>query len=97
LTLVFALGRPHVDRRGNEPARQTPGSSVIRFIRLFTLQCLTPEGLALIARALGRSSAVEDAWQGLVREWQILGNWFVPGFLGVWWTLQLVTCTLLWL
>jgi len=97
LTFVFAVGRPHVNRRGNKRTTQSAGSSVVRFIRLLTLQSVTPEGLALIARAIGRSPVVEDAWKGLVREWQVLGNWFVPGFLGVWWTIQLVTCTLLWL
>jgi len=97
LTFVFAVGRPHVNRQENGRTSQAAGSPVVRFIRLSTLQCATPEGLALITRAIGRSPVVEEAWKGLVREWQILGNWFVPGFLGVWWTLQLVTCTVLWL
>jgi hypothetical protein len=97
LTFVFAVARPHVNRRGNERTSQPPGSSAVRFIRLLSLQCVTPEGLALVARAIGRTPVVEDGWTRLVREWQVLGNWFVPGFLGVWWTLQLVACTLLWL
>jgi hypothetical protein len=104
LSVLLAISRPRpamagppdrFDRKSADGC--SGGRSAIKFIRLFTLQLFTPEGVGLISRAIGASSVVEMGWRSLVRQWTLLGNWFVPGFLGVWWVLQLVACTLLWL
>jgi hypothetical protein len=87
LTFVLALSQPAGNPRG----------MVSRFTRLILLQAISPEGLSLIARAVGKAEVLEQIWNGLIIEWRILGNWFVPGFLGVWWVLQVVGCVALWL
>ena len=110
LTILMAVSRPRpvgtikvlpsapeqADRTMDDRT-QSRGRVVIKFVRLIVLQMFTPEGIAIVSRVVGILPAVDSEWRELVRQWVLLGNWFVPGFLGVWWVLQLVACTLLWL
>lgn len=103
LTALMALSRPATNvttivtgTAGRREDKETRGSTAVKFTRLLILQLATPEGVVLVARFLGALPALESEWRVLVRQWAMLGNWFVPGFLGVWWVLQLVVCTMLW-